>query len=108
MTTMTTMTYHDLVNSYTADPREIPTSPVTRVAPKWFYAYGKNGRVYVSSGREHVNASRICHDRRLREDEFSKMLDLYRRRERGAPVSAEAQASINSSYWFGIFKDLSA
>ena len=102
------MTYNDLVNSFRANPREIPTSPVTRAAPKWFHVYEKGGQVYVSSGREHANVSRVFPDRRLREDEFDMMLELFRRREKGAPVSAEAQASINSSYWFGIFKDLTA
>ncbi len=102
------MTYNDLVNSYRAEPREIPTSPLMKVSPKWFYVYEKGGQVFASSGREHANASRICPERRLNEDEFSMMLDLHHRRERGAPVSAEAKASINQSYWFGIFKDLSA
>ena len=101
------MTYSDLVNIFRADPREIPTAPKIRNTPKWFYVYERQGAIYISSGREHSNACRVSHDRRLDPSEFSVMLDIYRRRETGAPVSQEAtENSVYQSYWFGIFKDM--
>lgn len=68
----------------------------------------KNGNVYVSSGKDHTNISKIPNDRILLEREFPIMLDLYHRRQHGESISAESTAaSINQSYWFGIFKELS-
>ena len=101
------MTYHDLVESYRTLPREVPTAPITICKPSWFYVYEKNDHVYISSGRTHDKNCKISHDRVLQEKEFPVMLELYQKRKKEIPVSAEAlEVSINSSYWFGIFKDL--
>lgn len=101
------MTYADLVREFRANPREIPTDPLIKKTPLWFYVYANHGAVYVASGREHPNASRISYDRRLPEKEISFMLELYQRRKRKEQVSLEAQRSKHQSYWFGIFKELS-
>ena len=99
------MTYRDLVNSFRANPREIPTAPINGSAPKWFYVYEQQDTIYIASGREHPNVCRVNPDRRLKASEFSAMLDIYYRRKKGEPVSQEAaKQSINQSYWFGIFK----
>lgn len=102
------MTYSDLVNSFRANPREVPTAPISGSTPKWFYVYEHRNTVYISSGREHPNACRVSPDRRLNPAEFPVMLSLYQRRKKGEPVSQEAKKqSINQSYWFGIFKEAS-
>ena len=99
------MMYRDLVNSFCANPREIPTAPINGGTPKWFYVYERQGTIYISSGREHSNVCHVNPDRRLKPSEFSTMLDIYQRRKQGEPVSQEAKKqSINQSYWFGIFK----
>ena len=104
---MTIMTYHDLVDNYRANPREIPTTPINGGTPKWFSIYVRNDEVIVASGREHSNACRISPDRRLKASELPIMLELYNRRKKGEPVAQEAKAqSINQSYWYGVFKDL--
>ena len=100
------MTYRDLVNSFRANPREIPTAPINGSSPKWFYVYERQDTIYISSGRGHSNTSRVSHDRRLNPSEFSAMLDIFRHRKTGTPVSKEAKdRSVNQSYWFGIFKE---
>ena len=102
------MTYNDLVGSFRANPREVSTAPINGSMPKWFYVYEQRNAVYISSGREHENACHINADRRLNPAEFPDMLGLFQRREKGEPVSQEAKArSINQSYWFGVFKELS-
>ena len=101
------MTYHDLASTFRDGPREIPTAPKYGI-PKWFCVYEKNGVLYVASGREHTNACSICPDRKLKEEEFPVMLDLYKRREAGEPVAKEAkEQSMNQSYWFGIIRAVS-
>lgn len=102
------MTYMDLVNSFRASPREIPTAPINGSAPKWFYVYVQQNKVFASSGRDHTNACHINPDRGLDSTEFSSMLDLYQRRKAGAHVSQEAKQSLNQSYWFGVFKAVEA
>lgn len=99
--------YKDLVTEFRNNPRDVPTNPKNGNAPIWFYAYEDNGSVYISSGRNHSNASSVCPDRKLQQKEFERMLDLHHRRERGEPVYKEAKSSMNQAYWFGIFKELS-
>lgn len=102
------MTYSELAAFFGTNPREIPTAPINGSTPKWFYAYEKDGAVYVSSGRTHANACRISPDRRLKESELQDMLELYHRRERGEPVAQEAKKrTVNQAYWYGIFRELS-
>lgn len=102
------MTYNDLVNEFRADPREVSTAPINGSAPKWFSVYELQNEVYVASGRDHRDACSVHPDRRLKPSEFPAMLELYHRRKKGEPVSQEAgRKSINQSYWFGIFKELS-
>ena len=101
------MNYQDLVNEFAQRPREVSTAPVNGAPPRWFYAYGEGGSVYVASGREHANACRIRGERRLKSEEWEAMLSLYNRRKKGEHVSREAaEASVNQSYWFGIFREM--
>lgn len=102
------MTYAELAASFRTSPREVPTAPINGKAPKWFYVYERRGEIFVASGREHPDVCNICPERKLQRGEFSVMLELYLRRKRGEPVSREAsRQSINQSYWFGIFKEMS-
>ena len=104
---MTIMTYHDLVDNYRVNPREISTAPINGATPKWFAVYVRNDELYAASGREHSNACHISPDRRLKAAELPIMQELFTRRKKGEPVAQEAKAqSINQSYWYGIFKDL--
>ncbi len=99
--------YNNLVHSFRADPREIPTAPINGSIPKWFYVYEHQDEVYISSGKEHPNACRVNPARKLSPEEFPVMLDLYQRRISGEHVSREAaKQSMNQSYWFGIMKEL--
>ena len=101
------MTYSDVVSSFRSNPREVPTAPKEKnCPPKWFYAYAHGNSVFVGSGKDHPNASRIFPDRKLPESEFDTMLALYYRRKAGEPVSQEAKKSICQSYWFGVFSDM--
>ena len=102
------MTYNDLVNSFRANPREVPTAPIGGRNLKWFYVYEHQNEVYISSAREHENSCRVSADRKLRPAEYSVMQELYQRRIKGEHVSQEAtEQSVNQSYWFGIFKEVS-
>ena len=101
------MTYADVLNRYRDEPREIPTDPKNEQNAKWFRVYVRNGALYIASGREHSNACSVSPDRRLNPDKFDQMLDIYRRRKQGMASFMEARdASMNASYWFGIFKDM--
>ena len=102
------ITYNDLVNEFRTNPREISTAPINGRAPKWFSVYELQYEVYVAPGRNHPNACRVSSDRRLKPSELPVMMEIYQRRKKGEPVSQEARdKSINQSYWFGIFKELS-
>ena len=102
------MTYHDLVNDYRVNPREIPTAPINGSEPKWFSVYVRQNELFVASGKTHADVCHLNPDRRLNRKEFDTMLDLFSRRERGEPVAQEAKAyTINQSYWYGIFKEAS-
>ncbi len=101
------MNYSDVLNRYRDDPREIPTDPKKEENAKWFRVYVRNDALYIASGREHPNACSVSPDRRLNPSKFDQMLDIYRRRQRGEAGFQEARdASMNASYWFGIFKDM--
>ena len=101
-------TYSDIAAAFRGEPRDVSTAPVQKnTVPKWFYVYECRNTVFVSSGRAHDNSCSIASDRRLKPEEFDIMLDIYHRRQHGENVSKEAtDASVNQSYWFGIFKEL--
>ena len=103
------MTYNDLVNEFHVNPREVSTTPINGSTPKWFFVYERQNEVYIASGHDQPVVCSVYPDRRLKPSEFPVMLELFKRREKGEPVSQEAgRQSINQSYWFGIFKELLA
>lgn len=95
--------YQQLVVSFSENPRDIATT-----SGLWFYVHTENGKLYVESGRSHVEKkSKITTPRKLKEDEFSEILSIYHRRQIREKVSKEASnATVNQSYWFGIFADM--
>ena len=106
---MKKMEFNDIINEFRCNPRDVSTAPIKNTISKWFYVYVQRNDVYIASGRSHTNICSISTDRRLKPSELQVMLDLYKRRKDGIPVSKEAtKQSVNQSYWFGIFKEMSA
>jgi hypothetical protein len=99
--------YQEIAAELHTSPRDIPTAPVRPgYRPRWFYAYEEGGTIYVESGRSHDPKSSISGRRRLSENDFSPMLDLYKRRKNGERISSEALARTRCQvYWYGIFQD---
>ena len=98
------MTYRDIAANLRANPRDISTAPVQPGRkPRWFYAYEEGGIIYVKSGQDQSPKSSIKGRRSLSEKDFSAMLNLYHRRKRGVPVSAEAEAiTYQQVYWLSL------
>jgi len=100
------ITYQMLADSFTQDPRDIHTVPLSGT-PIWFYTYTENGVIYVEPARKYTPSSKIAGRRALNEEETNIMYALYKRRTAGEAVSQEAQqATINQVYWYGVFSDL--
>lgn len=98
--------WNDIVMALKNTPRDIQTVPL-RGLGKWFYVYSDGKSVYIENSKSHVPSCQISHTRRLEEDKFEKMLDLYSRRCKGEAVSQEASAvTMNQVYWYGIFSAL--
>ena len=101
------MNYRVLAEYFAHNPHEIPTAPLNRRNPLWFYAYAENGVIYVESAKMHSPSSKISQRRPLNIKEYDTMLDLYHRRKAGEAVSVQAgQMTHNQVYWYGIFKEL--
>lgn len=101
--------WEQIVDSYTKNPRDVKTIPLTNRTPVWFFVYVENGTVYIDRAKRHIPSSEITAPRKLamRANECDIMFDLYQRRKHGDSVSKEAQkVSVNQVYWYGIFADL--
>ena len=101
--------WKEIVESFTSNPRDVKSIPITKRTPVWFYVYMENGRLYVDRAKEHIPSSNLSKRRMLSSgaEKCSIMYDIYRRRKCGEPVSAEATATtVNQVYWYGIFADL--
>ena len=98
-----------IIQSFTENPRDIKTNPLTRKTPLWFYAYVENGKLFVDRAKTNTPSSNLSKRRLVAVDEktCNAMYDIYLRRKRGESVSAEAGATtVNQVYWYGIFADL--
>ena len=96
-----------IVNEFTANPRDVRTRPTGNRPSLWFYVFGDGTKVSISGGRFHQNRSRIHSPRALNPDEISTIFAIYQRRKQGESVSAEASlATQNQVYWYGIFAEL--
>lgn len=102
-----TVSWSDLVRSFSEKPRDVVTVPTTNRAGKWFFVSAVNGKIVVKNAKTHAESSEIKGKRPLRPEELDAMLDLYYRRKKGESVSAEATSvTVNQVYWYGIFADL--
>ena len=99
--------WEDIVSSYTRNPRDVKTVPISREGV-WFYVYVIDGNVFAENARSHLeNSSNIENRRRLEKEKADVMLSLYYRRKRGEKVSQEARdITVNQVYWYGIFADI--
>ncbi|MBE6749404.1 MAG: hypothetical protein E7557_09295 [Ruminococcaceae bacterium] len=88
-----------IVNSYSENPRDVLTSG----GKVYFYVYVEDGKVFLESGRNHANKSKITGRRQLDE---SNLTTIYNEYKSGAKPSDLLNITFNSVYWFGIFKDL--
>lgn len=93
------LTWERILRSYTDTPRDV----LTRENGIWFYAWGDGIHVYVESGRNHRDCSHISGVRRLDCQNFEKVYTMYLNQ---VPRMKVRDATQNSSYWYGIFRDL--
>ena len=99
--------WHSIVNSYTQNPRDVITTPIGKRKGKWFHVNAEENKVYISEAKEHYNSSKFKMKRTLSQKELDEVFELYIKRKNGTANSKEIQeATLNSSYWFGIFNDL--
>ena len=102
-----TISYRALLDEYFAHPRDVCTVPLDHREPKWFYVYAEFGNLYVEVARTHGNSSSLKKRALLKEAQFDAMLDIYRRRLAGEPVSREAESvTFQQVYWYGVFSDM--
>ena len=96
--------YIDLVDSFTINPRDISTKPITNRLGKWFYVYVESGKIMIDVAREHTPKSSISKPRILFEKEIEDIYELYIQRKQGHSVSKQAtEVTMNQVYWYGIF-----
>lgn len=101
--------WEEIIKSFSDNPRDVKSVPVTKRTPVWFYVYVENGKLYVESAKEHILGSKISKRRMLSPENkmCETMFNIYQRRKRGEPVSGEATATtLNQIYWYGIFADM--
>ena len=92
-------TWKEIFESFVKKPRDV----ITRQNGVWFYTYAEGKNIYVEAGRNHTNRSKITTCRRLDNENFERIYDMYLN---NTPRSKVQKITMNSSYWFGIFSDL--
>ena len=101
------ISYVELVNNLSDNPRDISTKPITNRVGKWFYAYAEGGSVIVDVAKEHTPKCSISKPRKLLEKELEDIYELYLQRKRGITVSKQAAAiTRNQVYWYEIFNHM--
>lgn len=94
------ISYFDLVNNISVNPRDIITNPLTRRPGKWFYAYTDKGQILVTVAKDHSPKCSISAPRVLFEKAFEEIYNLYLLRKQGHSVSQkEAEVTRNQVYW---------
>lgn len=91
-----------LLQSIIKEPRDFQTHPKTNKTPIWFHATSDGKAIYITSAQNHRPSSNISSPRRLGFEEFTTIYPLHLRREKGEPVSKEAQRTRNQVYWYGL------
>lgn len=101
-TSIVRITYNDLVNSFSANPRDVKTHTISNSKPIWFHVSTQNGVLYAYKSKKSSDC-KISKLRKLKPEEFEFMYELHRQRECGASVARVAQSyTQNASYWFGV------
>ena len=101
--------WEEIIRSFTENPRDVQSKPLSKRTPLWFYVYVENGTLYVDRAKEHLPSSNLSVRRKLSNsaDKCGIMFDIYSRRKCGEPVSGEATAiTVNQIYWYGVFADM--
>ena len=98
-TIMNTLNWGEIFDSFAKNPRDV----ITQANGVWFYTYTEGKDIYVESGRNHKNRSKITTRRKLDRKNFETIYDMYLN---NTPRSKILDITRNSSYWFGIFSDL--
>lgn len=93
------MNWNQILSSYTENPRDVRT----RDEGIWFYAYGEGENIYIESGRYHQDCSHINGRRLLDRENLEEVYAMYRN---GTARYKVCEVTQNSSYWFGIFREL--
>ena len=91
--------WNKIVESFSKNPRDV----LTFGKRKYFYVYAEKDDVYVESGREHRNASKIKVRRKLDSVNLEAIYAAYKS---GSKPSETLDMTYNSVYWMGIFRDL--
>lgn len=98
------MTYREIAAVFAREPKDVHTVPTNGQQPRWFYVSTDNGTMFVEQAKNHIPSSRITVRRKLKENEFDTILEIYQRRKRGMSVAREAtEATKSQVYWYGIF-----
>ena len=101
--------WRETLESYTANPRDVRTQPLTKRTALWFHVYVEDGKLYVDRAKSNEPSSNLSKRRMLASgfEKFEIMLDIYLRRKHGEEVSQEATAiTVNQVYWYGILADM--
>ena len=101
--------WENILRSYTDNPRDVKSVPLTNKKALWFYVYVENGKLYVDCAKENQPSSKLTKRRMLSSsrETCDIMYDIYKRRKSGQAVSKEATGiTVNSIYWYGIFADM--
>ena len=101
--------WKEIIESFTSNPRDVKSIPITKRTPVWFYVYVEDGKLYVEGAKDHIPSSNISFKRILTDDNdmCETMFNIYQRRKNGEAVSKEATATtVNQIYWYGIFADM--
>ena len=91
--------WNKILDSYSKNPRDI----LTFGKRKYFYVYTEKDDIYIESGREHINSSKITVRRKLDKENLEFIYSKYKA---GSKPSEVLDITYNSVYWFGIFYDL--
>lgn len=101
--------WENILRSYTDNPRDVKSVPLTNKKALWFHVYVENGKLYVDCAKENQPSSNLTKRRMLSSssEKCDIMYDIYKRRKSGQAVSKEATGiTVNSIYWYGIFADM--
>ena len=95
--------WQQLLLNLEKSPRDIPTRPITRKKPIWFYAESDGRSIFVSPSKTQQPSTGIQPHSKLDLTGFTKIYPIHVRRENGESVSQEAKAVTHYQvYWYGL------